>query len=354
MVKKFLTFSSGFVLGALLIWVVMKSSQNEMVDQSCESQQVASVECAPVMECDSCVRTDSVLSPVVPQRPSFSLRELIGKLTVTDEMTLSRNNFYGIIKDGGFDKYEDTLREIGHEWVTPYSLCRLYQTKKKPLLVIYLHGADGHWDKSSEFMSNKTCNRAQHDTVYRPPTKTRPEIEYAVLPSRELYRYLAHRREHALILCPQLPRGGDSIVWWNSKYQTCVFAIIDKLVDQYDVDTTRIYLMGTSNGSVGVRSFIENHPRRFAAALAAAASIRPSDQVLRHTPVYCVTGWQEANCGSYYAKMRALGLDCQYEYHPNWNHGEVCGYTCSEIVGNDPHYRCEKDPRLEWMFRHVK
>lgn len=350
MLKKFLTFSSGFALGALLIWVVMKSSQNERVDQSCESPQVASVECAPVMKCDSCVHTDSVLSPVVPQRPSFSLRELIGKLTVTDEMTLSRNNFYGIIKDGGFVGHKDTLRENGHERVTPYSLCRLYQTKKKPLLVIYLHGADGHWVRSSEFMSNKTCNRAQHDTVYQPPTNTRPEIEYAVLPSRELYRYLAHRREHALILCPQLPKGQS---WGNN--QNCVINIIGELIRKYNVDVHRIYVVGTSAGtSSGVNNLIKDHPSLFAGAIAAAWGITPDVATARQTPVYCVTGYVEGDRTAHYNMLKANGVDCQYEYHPNWNHGEVCGYTCSEIVGNDPHYRCEKDPRLEWMFRHVK
>ena len=63
-----------------------------------------------------------------------------------------------------------------------------------------------------------------------------------------------------IIVSPQCPSGH----WWPTKVET-VMALIDDIVEKYNVDESRIYLTGLSMGGYGTWAIACAHPERFAA-----------------------------------------------------------------------------------------
>lgn len=63
-----------------------------------------------------------------------------------------------------------------------------------------------------------------------------------------------------IIVSPQCPADR----WWPEKTDVLV-ALLDQIIQEYEVDTSRIYLTGLSMGGFGAWSLATRYPKRFAA-----------------------------------------------------------------------------------------
>ncbi|MBN1818803.1 MAG: prolyl oligopeptidase family serine peptidase, partial [Sedimentisphaerales bacterium] len=63
-----------------------------------------------------------------------------------------------------------------------------------------------------------------------------------------------------IVVSPQCPTGQ----WWTNKVET-IMALIDEIVEKYNVDQSRIYLTGLSMGGFGTWAIASAYPERFAA-----------------------------------------------------------------------------------------
>jgi len=89
-----------------------------------------------------------------------------------------------------------------------------------------------------------------------------------------------------VIVSPQCPSGQ----WWSNKVET-VMALIDEIVEKYNIDETRIYLTGLSMGGYGTWSIAATYPQRFAAIAPICGGGMPFlAPALKDTPVWAFHG----------------------------------------------------------------
>ena len=89
-----------------------------------------------------------------------------------------------------------------------------------------------------------------------------------------------------IIVSPQCPSGH----WWPTKVET-VMALIDEIVEKYNVDESRIYLTGLSMGGYGTWAIACAHPERFAAIVPICGGGQPYlASRLRDVPVWAFHG----------------------------------------------------------------
>ncbi len=89
-----------------------------------------------------------------------------------------------------------------------------------------------------------------------------------------------------IIVSPQCPPGH----WWPTKVET-VMALIDEIVEKYNVDESRIYLTGLSMGGYGTWAIACAHPERFAAIVPICGGGQPYlASRLQDVPVWAFHG----------------------------------------------------------------
>ena len=92
-----------------------------------------------------------------------------------------------------------------------------------------------------------------------------------------------------IVVSPQCPSGQ----WWPMKVET-VMALIDEIVDKYDVDESRIYLTGLSMGGYGTWAIACSYPERFAAIVPICGGGQPYlGSRLRDVPVWAFHGGKD-------------------------------------------------------------
>lgn len=101
----------------------------------------------------------------------------------------------------------------------------------------------------------------------------------------------AHNDEFIFIA----PTYGSGL-WWDEEAERFVLSVLDKVKQDYHIDTNRIYLTGFSSGGHGVWYFALRYPSLFAAINPIAAECPlPSLLVnLEHVPVYIIHGTRDA------------------------------------------------------------
>ena len=96
-------------------------------------------------------------------------------------------------------------------------------------------------------------------------------IQHAAI--HTLDKYLTEKGIDAMVVVPKCTKGNS---WATiSKH---VYSMIESLVADYNIDVSRIYLMGTSFGAQGGWALLSERPDLFAAAQLASAA--PKQYVL--------------------------------------------------------------------------
>jgi predicted peptidase len=92
-----------------------------------------------------------------------------------------------------------------------------------------------------------------------------------------------------IAVSPQCP--GHS--WWPLEVDA-LNGLLDSMIEQYPVDTNRVYLTGLSMGGFGTWSFATLHPERFAAiAPICGGGVPPLASALKHVPVWAFHGAED-------------------------------------------------------------
>lgn len=97
----------------------------------------------------------------------------------------------------------------------------------------------------------------------------------------------AHNEEFIFVA----PTYGSGL-WWNEEPERLVLSVLDKVKQDYHVDTNRVYLTGFSSGGHGVWYFALRYPSIFAAIspIAAECPLPYLLENLEHVPVYIIHG----------------------------------------------------------------
>ncbi|MEZ6098785.1 MAG: prolyl oligopeptidase family serine peptidase [Pirellulaceae bacterium] len=94
-----------------------------------------------------------------------------------------------------------------------------------------------------------------------------------------------------IIVSPQCPREDN---WRSDRQQQGLIKLLDHIVGNYAVDTTRIYLTGLSMGGYGSWKLSASHPERFAAVAPICGGGDPATaETLKHTPLWVFHGDQD-------------------------------------------------------------
>ena len=161
----------------------------------------------------------------------------------------------------------------------------------QPILVIYLHGGSGGGGDNKKQMKVPAVGK--------------------------IYDYLNANNVKAYFLVPQCPSNAS----WNGDaprqrqrggrpspgerrphepqkceaYNKYVKALADYYVSEFGVDSTRIYVFGSSMGGQGVWYLLADTPNYFAAAMVASGAYRGFNiTALAKTPIMCTRGTQES------------------------------------------------------------
>lgn len=138
--------------------------------------------------------------------------------------------------------------------------------------------------------------------------------------NRYLERWSARLGESYIVLCPSV-KGG---MWWTDEAAGQVISLIEDVKARYNIDTSRIFLTGMSNGGVGALRIGMNFSDRFAgvAPMAGAMPVEamPFLKNLKNTPVYIIHGSKDQVMSVEYSRkisdrLTDLGYDVVYKEH---------------------------------------
>ena len=113
----------------------------------------------------------------------------------------------------------------------------------------------------------------------------------------------------AIIVAPDCPLGG----WTNAVSETAVLELMLLLMEEYDIDSDRVVLLGYSMGGAGTWYMVSRHPDLFSAAIPISA---PADldktPIIEHVPMYIIHGEKDELFSP---------LDVKLLYHKQKNNG---------------------------------
>ncbi|MEB2776393.1 prolyl oligopeptidase family serine peptidase [Algoriphagus sp. D3-2-R+10] len=138
------------------------------------------------------------------------------------------------------------------------------------------------------------------------PVNYNPDISYPLIVylhgstdtvSRDIlwYKESIQSINPSFVLSPKTTEAnlgwGDTWNNTNGDAQKKVMELVDILVEQYNINTSRLYIYGISMGAFGVFSVLSNYPEKFAAAYAVCggSSINVADKMLS-TPLWIFHG----------------------------------------------------------------
>lgn len=170
----------------------------------------------------------------------------------------------------------------------------------------------------------------------------------------QLISYSMRKDDKAIIVAPQCPERlrWFETPWGELEHQTTaqpsvamakVIALIEKMLADYPVDRSRVYITGLSMGGYGTWDIAGRMPELFAAALpvCGGGDVAKAPQLAK-VPLWTVHGDKDGavpveNSRRMVKAVRAAGGNVVYEELPGQGHG-VWGYTYSS------------DKILDWLF----
>ena len=145
-----------------------------------------------------------------------------------------------------------------------------------------------------------------------------------------------------IAISPQCP---DETLWWD--YHRMLKAILDQNIEQYEVDTNRIYLTGLSMGGYGVWSLGMTYPDQFAAlAPICGGGMAGMVPFIQNVPVWAFHGEQDPVVRLEEGQrmvdaLRACGGDVRFTVYPG--------------VGHDSWTQTYDNPELyKWFLQHTR
>ena len=213
------------------------------------------------------------------------------------------------------------------------------QDTAQPILVIYLHGGSGGGSDNKKQIKVPAVGK--------------------------IYDYLNANNVKAYFLVPQCPSNAS----WNGDaprqrqrggrpspgerrphepqkceaYNKYVKALADYYVSEFGVDSTRIYVFGSSMGGDGVWHLINDYPQYFAAVMAAAGAYRGFGlSNIARTPILCTKGTRERKYQEYVQTIediKLLGGEVNFQPLKNYDHRSTV----------DESFTPE---RIEWVLSH--
>jgi predicted peptidase len=113
----------------------------------------------------------------------------------------------------------------------------------------------------------------------------------------------------AIIVAPDCPKEG----WTNAVSETAILELMLLLMEEYDIDSDRVVLLGYSMGGAGTWYMAARHPDLFSAAIPISA---PADldktPIVEHVPLYIIHGEKDELFSP---------LDVKLLYHKQKNNG---------------------------------
>ncbi|MCF6159200.1 MAG: hypothetical protein E3K32_11695 [wastewater metagenome] len=116
-------------------------------------------------------------------------------------------------------------------------------------------------------------------------------------------------------------------LWWKDEAENLVLSILERIKQDYHIDTNRIYLTGFSSGAHGTWYMAIRYPDLFA-AISPIAGECPTPSLLGnllHVPVYILHGTRDMvipveAARDAYARLKKLGYSVIYEELPEEKH----------------------------------
>jgi predicted peptidase len=190
--------------------------------------------------------------------------------------------------------------------------------KKKPALLIYLHGKSGSGEDNERQM--------------RVPSVW------------DIEKYLRESKMPIYFIVPQCPPTHEWIAHRDLPgYEDKIFELIDHYIKEVGVDPNRIYICGVSMGAMGTWKILRERNDFFAAAFIASGGNRNAEpnEYLK-TPLCVTVGEFERSTEDLRwlsSEIERLGGKIDFSVLPGLGHREAC----------DEAFTAE---RLKWLFSH--
>jgi predicted peptidase len=125
--------------------------------------------------------------------------------------------------------------------------------------------------------------------------------------------------------------------------QLCL-EILEKVIKEYPVDPSRIYVTGLSMGGFGTWDLITRFPNRFAAAVPiCGGGDEKKVSLIKHIPIWAFHGALDGTVPPQKSRRMIEAL---------WSAGASPGYTEYPNVEHNSWYKAYKDPHLPaWLFQ---
>jgi predicted peptidase len=241
---------------------------------------------------------------------------------------------------GNYTFYEKTNKlmlwdkdiSLNGEWfengvLMPYGLfspSKFCKYDKLPLIV-YLHGSGSMTKTAEHFMSHGV---------------------------QKLFQEWEMDGFSSYIVCPQLSRGFNSGSWKNKTSKQDLQNLLDYLLDNYNIDKNRVYIMGHSMGGQGAL-YMAHELSGYFAACVSISPYSPGVDVSEITiPVRSYLGYDESGederCVKYATKLKKIfGENTITFFHCTHGQAPLKTFTQDENHNNKPDV-------LEWLFVQYK
>jgi predicted peptidase len=151
------------------------------------------------------------------------------------------------------------------------------------------------------------------------------------------------------------PQAFPNVPWWEGDTLAILNALLDEVINTYQIDPARVYATGLSMGGYGSWFLATTYPERFAAMASVSGSgyrtpLTPKPEMicrLRDVPVWAIHGAGDLISDPLANKMvvatlAECGGEVEWTLYPDAGHGET-------------YARAYRDPALyDWLLEHSK
>ena len=220
----------------------------------------------------------------------------------------------------GFCVRAQEFKPMEHDGLLYQELFHNNAEKGKVPLIIYLHGRHASGNDNQKQLSQVGV--------------------------QEIEKYLRKNSIPAYFLVPQCPEGYE----WDGRggksgYTDKVEDLITLYLTTKDIDTSRVYICGTSMGACGTWKLLKDNSKLFAAALIASGQAqyeKPSDYT--NTPLYVTVGSEERSYDAlkwFTTKIRKAGGNVKFDVLFGQKHRNACDNAFST-------------KRIKWLLSQVR
>lgn len=151
------------------------------------------------------------------------------------------------------------------------------------------------------------------------------------------------RKVNAVVIAPQVKHGD----WWRPER---LLNVVDWVAKRYDVDTSRLYVLGMSLGGYGTLDFAATYPERTAAAMAlcGGASVKAATLAnLNQVPLWIMHGTADVSVAVSASRDVKKAMESADASTPRLRYDEWAG------AGHSIYARTfYMNEAYEWLFKH--